>query len=399
MSDPDGNARCEHMRNRRTAVIVGAGIAGLSAALRLRQTGWEPVVIERAPARRDGGFALVLHGIGYDTVQRRGLLPELEKRTFDPFELRYVGPDGRLRFSVPSSAMRAILGTRKLTLLRGDVEDVLYQRVKDTVDVRFGTTVRAIDQDTQGVRVALDRGTSLEADLLIGADGVHSSIRELAFGPEERFRVDLDRMVVAFMLDERPPGTAEGTTTTQAGVGRTVTVTCLGAGRTAAFFVYANGDPAAEVAKGPVRAVDDVFGELGWEVPQLRAQLRASASVYFDSVSQITLDRWTSGRVVLLGDAAWCVSLFAGYGASLAIGGADLLATKLQQDDDVTRALDAWETELRPTVRKRQLTGRRNTSAQAPPTRVHLAVRNLAMRLAARPLVQRILRRHLRLHT
>jgi 2-polyprenyl-6-methoxyphenol hydroxylase-like FAD-dependent oxidoreductase len=381
---------------RRRAIVVGAGIAGLTVAYRLHQIGWEPIVVERAPGRRDGGYALVLHGTGYDTAERIGILPDLDKRHFDPFELRYVTTDGRPRFSVSRSVARAILGPRQLTLLRGDLEDVLYQAVRDTVDIRFATTVHEVEEDTAGVRVVLDDGTSLDADLLIGADGVHSTVRQLVFGPEERFRLDLDHIIAAFILDELPTGITEGTTTTLVTIGRTVTITSLGPDRSAAFFVYRHTSPDTELAKGPEQAIADAFGDLGWVVPDLRAQLHGSGSVYFDSASQITLDRWSQGRTVLVGDAAWSVTLFGGYGASLAMAGADQLATRLQRHpDDVPGALTAWEAHLRPEVRGRQRLGRRNMTAHAPPTRFHLAIRNVIMRLAPLPPVQRFLRRRL----
>jgi len=384
------------MPHSRNALIVGAGIAGLTAALRLRQAGWEPVVIERTSEPRGGGYALVLHGMGYDTVERMGILPDLRERHFDPFELRYVRTDGRPRFSVPRSAMHAILGVRQLTLLRGDIEEILYRAIRGTVDIRFATTLASVDQDATGVRAVLDDGTTVTADLVIGADGVHSTVRRLAFGPEERFRRDLNHFVAAFVLDHLPAGVEQGTTTTLTTTGRTVTVTSLGPGRAAAFFVHRTPSQDAELAKEPRQAIADTFGDLDWVVPDLREQLHRESSVYFDGLSQIILDRWSNGRVVLLGDAAWCVTLFGGYGASLAIGGADQLATALQRHpDDIHAALDAWETRLRPTVENKQRLGRRNTTAHAPPTPLHLVARNLTMRLAVTPPVQQLLRRHL----
>ncbi|MFD0480501.1 FAD-dependent monooxygenase [Nonomuraea thailandensis] len=342
---------------------------------------------------------MAFFGIGYDAAERLGILAELRQRNLDPFQLRYVKADGTHHFSVPSSAIRDLIGPRQLTLLRGDLEEVLHHAVRDHADIRHGTTVESVTQTEDTVAAHLSDGTVVEADLLVGADGLHSQVRRLVFGPEEEFRVDLNHIVTAFTLDRHPAQIPPQTSTTLTTIGHTVTVTSLGPHRTAAFLVHRTTTPAADLAKGPAVAVDDAFADLAWILPDLRAHLRQAGSAYFDSVSQIVLDRWSIGRVVLVGDAAWCVTLFGGYGASLAVGGADLLASALDHPaTDISTALRAWESRLRPTVLRRQQIGRRNTAAHAPANRLRLATRNLVMRLAALPPTRHLLRRHLDLH-
>jgi 2-polyprenyl-6-methoxyphenol hydroxylase-like FAD-dependent oxidoreductase len=387
------------MAERPRAIVVGAGIAGLSAALRLHQIGWEPTVVELASARREGGYVITVFGAGYDAAERIGVLPALQDRDAGPFALRYVRADGRHHFTVPRSTVAAVLGPRALTFLRGDLEDVLYQAVHDKVEIRFGTTVESVTQDERAVHAVLSDGTGLDADLLVAADGLHSSVRHLVFGPEERFRLDLNHVVTAFPLDQLPDGLPEGAATTLSAVGRTAIVTGLGPGRTAAFLIHRTDEPAGELGKGPRRAVDDAFGDLGWLIPDLRAQLGRVDSVYFDMVSQVVVDRWSHGRVVLLGDAAWCVTLFAGHGASLALTGADHLATSLREHGvDVPAALTEWEARLRPSVEARQRRGRRSTAAHSPASQLELAVRNLGLRLASLAPVRQLLRHRLKLH-
>jgi 2-polyprenyl-6-methoxyphenol hydroxylase-like FAD-dependent oxidoreductase len=160
------------------AIIVGAGIAGLAGALRLHQAGWKTAVVERAPTRRDGGYAVTFSGIGYDAAERMGILPALRQRHITPDQLNYIKPNGRLRFSVSGPTVRAMMGERALNLLRGDIEDVLYQEVRDHADIRFGTTIEAIQQGTEQnseqVKATLSDGSVESADLLIGADGLPS---------------------------------------------------------------------------------------------------------------------------------------------------------------------------------------------------------------------------------
>ncbi|MFG1697204.1 FAD-dependent monooxygenase [Nonomuraea sp. NPDC049309] len=379
-------------------IIIGAGIAGLAAALRLRRSSWEPLVLERAPSRRSGGYAVVFSGIGHDAAERMGILPGLQARQVGAFDLAYLRADGRPRFTVPYATVRKVLGGGGMALLRGDIETVLYEAVADQAEIRFGTTITAVRQEAEAVEVTLADGTVERAALLVGADGLHSTVRALVFGPEAQYRRDLGHMVAAFTLDELLAGASRRAFTTVTRVGQTFTVAGLGGGRAAAFFTYGTDDPAAEVDKGPRHALQQAYGGLTWAAPELITNMREK-DAYFDSVSQIVMDQWSQGRVVLLGDAAWCVSLFAGYGSALAVGGADLLGTALDRHPDgIPAALRAWEAGLRPEVIERQAKGRANTGLHAPRNRLELALRDFPLRLAAVPPVTRMLTRHLDFH-
>ncbi|MBF6169952.1 FAD-dependent monooxygenase [Nocardia blacklockiae] len=371
-------------------MIVGAGIAGLAAALRMHQAGWEVIVLERAPARRSGGYLVNLHGPGYDAAERLGLLPALTPRDIGFFTSVLVHADGREKFTVPAAVAQAAVGERALSLFRGDLESALYHAVAEHADIRFGTTVHAVDQDDDAVDLTLTDGTRLSADLLIGADGVHSRIRELLFGPEADCVVDLGHMVGAFPLDLPPDHVPEGAGTTFLGPRRTAAVMNLGPGRSSAFFAYHCPDPGADRALGPAAALSDAFGDLGGGVAA--ALRRIPADAYFDSVGQVVLDRWSRGRVVLLGDAAWCVTVFAGYGAALALDGADRLGAALAAHD-LPAALESWETSLRPEVAKRQALARKGIGRFAPPTRAHVWAGELALRAIQLPGIRGLVRR------
>ncbi|MBB6349999.1 FAD-dependent monooxygenase [Nonomuraea muscovyensis] len=374
------------------AVIIGAGIAGLAAALRLSQIGWDSLIIERAPQRRSGGYAVTFGGIGYDAAERMGILPDLVKRSFVTEELVYHRPDGRRRFSLTRETIVATTGPRSMTILRGDIETVLYERVHDRAEIRFGTTITAVDQDAHAVRVTLSDGTVEQADLLIGADGLHSATRALLFGPERDFLLDMEHKVAVYMLDKRPAAIAPGTTGTLSSGGRTAAVISVGDGRNVAFFGYRT----AHTAPGEDAATQlrRVYGDLGWVIPEALDGLGRADSVYFDTISQVVAPTWSRGRVVLLGDAAWCVTLFAGYGSALAVGGADRLGTELERHQgDVGAALAAWESALRPEVDKKQKLGRRVKGVYAPANPLLLWLTQLPLRLAALPPVRRYMTR------
>jgi 2-polyprenyl-6-methoxyphenol hydroxylase-like FAD-dependent oxidoreductase len=376
------------------AIIIGAGIAGLATAVRLRQIGWQSLVVERAPQRRSGGYAVTFGGIGYDAAERMGILPALQARAFTTDELVYHKPDGRRRFSLTREFIAASIGSRSMNILRGDVEAVLFEQVQDSTEIRFGTTVTTIDQDDAAVHATLSDGTVEQADLLIGADGLHSTTRALVFGPEENYRRDLDHMVAVYMLDRRPAAIAEGSTGTLSAGGRTIAVISVGDGRNVAFFGYRTDRFPGDPAEDPHTVLPRVYGDIGWVVPEVLAGMRTAESIYFDTISQIVIDRWSHGRVLLLGDAAWCVTLFAGYGSALAVGGADLLGTTLHDNpDDLRTALTRWEAELRPEAERKQRLGRRVKSVYAPANPIALWLSQLPLRLAALPPVRRYLTR------
>ncbi|MGW0247225.1 FAD-dependent monooxygenase [Nocardia goodfellowii] len=393
-----GNAGTQGSGTRR-ALVVGAGIAGLAAAVRLHPLGWDVVVIERAPARRSSGYLLNLHGPGYAAAERLGLLPALTPRDIGYFTSALVHADGREKFRIPAAVTEAAVGNRALSLFRGDLESALYDAVADLVAIRFGTTVAVVAENSGGVVATLSDGTRLAADLLVGADGVHSRVRELVFGAEPEYFVDLGHMVGAFPLQTVPEHVPEGVGTTFIGPGRTAAVMNLGQQRSSAFFTYRCPDSKAEVALGPTAALTAAFGDLGRGVADALRELAADpAAAYFDSVGQIVMDRWSSGRVVLLGDAAWCVTVFAGYGAALALDGADRLGTALAaQQADIPAALDSWERSLRPEVDKRQALARKGMVKFAPPSRAHVWAGELMLRAIQLPglrgLVQRSIQR------
>lgn len=395
---PIGNERHTHMNTKKKAIIVGAGIAGLAAAVRLGQAGWTSLVVEKAPARREGGYAVTFSGIGYDAAERMGVLPQLIERQIVPDALHYIKPSGARHFTVPGDVVRAMIGERSLNLMRGDIENVLYQRVVDDAEIRFATSIEAVTQTGDGVHVTFSDGSAESADLLIGADGLHSTTRALAFGPESRYRVDLQHMVGVFTLDKLPEGVEAGATESLTATGRTLAIVDNGNGRATAFFGYRTDQADSELADGPQAALPRAYGDMGWAAPEVLQQLKTSKSVYFDTISQMVVDSWSKGRVVLLGDAAWCVTLFAGFGSSLAVAGADQLGTALEAcPNDIETALARWETALRPEAEKKQKLGRRVKGLYAPKGRAGLWLRDLPLRTAALAPMRALLKRRLQL--
>jgi len=374
----------------RLAVISGAGIAGLAVALRLNRAGWRTLIIERSPARRSSGYLVNLLGYGYDAAENLGIIPELAPHDVGLFTTILVTREGRHKLTTPQAVAEAAIGPRALSVFRGDLETVLYQAVRDHTPIRFGTTIEAVTEETDGVSLRLSDGTSEHADLLIGADGLHSGVRRIVFGPESDHRRDLGHLVAAYRLAEAPSDIQAGTGTTFIGLGRTAAIINLGPRRSSVFFTYRSSDVDAALAAGPADALTDTFGDLGGGFPDILKRLRRDpGDAYFDSVNQIVMDRWSRGRVVLLGDAAWCVTLFAGYGAALALTGADRLGDLLEPSDvDITEALAGWESGLRPEVIKRQALAAKGMAQFAPTSRAQIWIGEMMLRAMKLPLLR-----------
>jgi 2-polyprenyl-6-methoxyphenol hydroxylase-like FAD-dependent oxidoreductase len=381
------------------AVIVGSGIAGLAMAIRLGQDGWSVLMLERASARRSGGYMLNLFGSGYDAAERLGLIPVLSGKALGLFTSVLVRADGRPKLTMPAAFAEASLGARTMAVFRKDLETALYEAARQHAEFRFGSTVAAVDQDADQVRVTLIDGTTEVADLLVGADGVHSSTRAMVFGPD--YQIDMPYVVAAFPLGHPVDDVPESTATTFIGRGRTAGVINLGPERSSAFFAYRCEDPAHELERDPADALRTLFGDLAAGVPAaIRHLQKDPAGAYFDSVSTVVMPKWSNGRVALVGDAAWCVTLFAGHGASLALAGADQLGAALQRHgDDITAALDQWEAGLRPEVAKRQGMARHGANFYVPPSQLHVRRNELMARTMVLPgirgLVQRGIQRQM----
>jgi 2-polyprenyl-6-methoxyphenol hydroxylase-like FAD-dependent oxidoreductase len=366
-------------------VICGAGIAGLTLANRVSALGGEVVVLERTPGPRPHGYMIDFFGPGYDAVEAMGLLPTIEGVAYHVEEATFVDEHGRRRAGVrPEQFAKGPL----LNLMRPDVERVLRQRLPPEVDLRFGTGPVAVADHSDAVRVTLDDGAQLEADLLVGADGIHSTVRRLVFGEEPRFFRYLGFHTAAFTFDAPEIHAAvRGRACLTDTVGRQMGFYALRDGRVAAFAVHRVPDPALP---DDVRAaVRDTYGGLGWVVPEALEACPPSEEIYYDQVAQIEMPTWSKGRVVLVGDACYAVSLLAGLGASLGIAGAYVLADQLTRTQSIDQALVNYERLWRPVAEEKQKAGRSGARWFLPESALQLRVRRAVLRMANLPVINR----------
>lgn len=361
------------------AIIAGAGIAGLAAALSLNRHGWDVEIVEKAKDFRSGGYMIDFFGPGFDAAERLGLLPALRRRSSDIDKIDWVGADGRIDARLDYRLMQKTVRGRLFPLLRGDVEDVLREALPSEVSVRFGKTVTAVAQDSAGVEATLSDGQVMTADLLVGADGIHSTVRQAVFGPESQFLRPLGYRTAAYFFEDAEVTRRLGGTFSMLTLpGRLAGFYEAMPGRLASFFVWT--DDSLQPDRDPAATLRARFGDLGWVVPAALEAAARATDIYEDVVAQVEMERWSERRVMLIGDAAYAVSLVAGQGASMALAGGTILGELLTPGTAIVPALQAMETRLRAAVLEKQRGGRRTARWFVPATPMHIALRNLAFR-------------------
>ncbi|MGA9677298.1 MAG: FAD-binding domain [Mycobacterium sp.] len=358
--------------------ISGAGVAGAALAHWLCRTGHTPTVIEKAPKFRDGGYMIDFWGVGYQVAKRMGIEDPIRTAGYQVEWVRSVGSGGEVKADVNVEAFRRVLGDELTSLPRGDLAAAIYTTIEDKVETIFGESITTIDEHSDGVRLTFEKSAPRDFDLVIGADGLHSNVRRLAFGPDQDFEHYLGCKVAACVVDGYRPRD-ELVYVMYSTPGRQLDRFALRGDRTMFLFIFRAQHDDSGVA--PKEQLRNKFGDVGWESRDILAALDDVDDLYFDVVSQIRIDRWSRGRVLLIGDAAGCISLLGGEGTGLAIAEAYVLAGELARAGaDYRGAFAAYEARLRPFIKAKQAGAARYIPFFATKTRFGLWFRNMAMR-------------------
>lgn len=334
------------MRNT-NILISGASVAGPALAYWLSRYGFNPTVVERAPAVRPGGYAVDFRGAAMKALERMGIIGEIRKLETRTGSITIVDKTNRKIASMPDG-----FTSGELEIMRGDLAGVLYGATRDHAEYIFDDSILAISEDEDGAEVTFSRNAPRRFDLVVGADGLHSNVRALAFGEESRFIHHLGYYVAIFttpnFMNLDHSGLYYGTFGKKVGIFSARENTEA----KASFFF---GSHPLEYDRRDIahqrQILGDKFAREQWQVPRLLRMMEDAPDFYFDSVSQIRMERWSTGRSVLLGDAAHCASPLSGMGTSMAIVGAYVLAGELKEaNGDYTVAFARYETLMRDFV-------------------------------------------------
>jgi len=364
----------------RNILISGASVAGPTLALWLNRHGFRTTVVEKAPALRDGGQAVDFRGNQMDVLRRSGLLDEVRRHQTNMGPQAILAENGKRTATMPPEFISG-----EVEILRGDLGRILYDATKERTEYLFGDSIASLTEADDGVEVTFERGKPRKFDLVIGADGLHSRVRALAFGPESRFRRDsgfyfagftapnhlgLDHTGMVYNVPSRGVMVQSKRGNTQANVGFWFRAEDL---------VYDRQDVDQQK-----KILHELYRDVGWEVPALLDAMWDADDLFFDPLCQMHLEHYTRGRIALVGDAGWGAGP-GGGGTGLAMMGAYVLAGELAAAaGDHRVAFPRYEQEVRPAAAAGLKQAANSGGFLAPATSAAIRRRNFTYRILFR---------------
>ena len=374
--------------NSHRVLISGASVAGPVLAYWLNRFGFQPTVLERTEELRfgSGGHAVDLFDPALQIIEWMGALPQVQDAGTHTEIISFIR-DGHRPVDVPAELGSEGVSERHVEIMRGELAKIIHESGRNDVEYLFGNSISSLKKIDQRVDVTFQHGPPQTFDLVIGADGLHSITRRLAFGEECQFLHFLGGYLAVFTvpnyldLHQQMLGCGDvGRTAAIYPVRETGQARVIFLWRTPTLHDYDRHDVAAQR-----RLIRNLYGDMGWEVPRLLAELENADDLYLDSISTIVMDTWTRGRVSLVGDAGYSPGPAVGGGTSLAVVGAYVLASELAAaSGDHARGLAAYEQMLRPAVLQSQRIGPAVIKKFIPRSRVQLWAMAQAMRLLPR---------------
>lgn len=371
-------------------LISGGGIAGPSLSYWLARQGHAVTVVEQARELRTGGQAIDFRGPALSVLEKMGLLEKVQAHATGMGALVLVDGRGREVGRLPAEVVSG-----EIEIHWGTFTRILYEAVREDVSYRFGVRITAIEDDGHRVRASFSDGSTADYDLVVGADGLHSGVRRLVFGPEDDYVTQLGQCFGFFDIDNRLRMDHCGMAYIDSG--RTAALQAIDPDQPARASLFLN-DPGIDFDYRKTERNKRLFAHryagMGWEVPHILDGLAKTPEVYFDSIAQVHLDSYARGRVCLTGDAAWCASPRSGMGTTLAMVGSYLLAHEISSaGTDYASALERYQQLMTPYVARCQKLAIHALKADRYSSGRRATVRNLALRMLRIPMVSKLVAR------
>ena len=373
-------------------LISGAGVGGLTVAYFLKQKGFDPVIIEKASSLRDGGYMIDFFSSGISVAEKMGIIDQLKEKDHHSNIIIQQNEKGKKQFILNMSGFRESVKGKLFNFLRTDLVDVLYEKVKENVEIRFSTSIQSIIQDVDKVTVTFEDGKQETFDLLVGADGLRSNVRTKVYAPEKIEELYLDYCVCA-LEHNVPTNLNKGEVISMLCPKRQIMTYDTGNGVSNSLFVFKSPLQKHLTTQEEIDILKAEFVEFASPVSEIINEASKKDKLFFDQVTQIRIhDKWHKNRVVLIGDAAFCITLLSGQGSSMAMTAAFVLSEQLEKHrDDYKTAFTEYEKSLRPMIEKMQKKAVKNAKTYVPTSKFNLLVRNLFAPLVFKKIFSRLL--------
>lgn len=372
-------------------LISGGGIAGLTLAYWLKEYGFNPTVIEISPKMREGGYMIDFWGVGFTVAEKMNILKKLEneQNKYKIDGINFVNENNKKIGGLKISKIRELVNYKYFNLLRSSLEKVLYNEIKDKVEIRFSTTISEIKQNEEKVLVSYENGESETFDLVIGADGLRSNVRRLVYGPDTEFELFLNYYTSAYTIDNftKKDNLFLSFTIPKRQVG----IYDVGKNKLATFYIYFDDEHYGHLSDDEKKQkLINTFKNVKWYVPEILKRINQTDDFYFDRVSQIELPKWDRGRIALVGDASHAVSLISGQGSSLSMASAYTLAGELKAfNGDYQKAFQSFQNIMKPEIMRKQKSARKFAGSFVPSNKLGIFFRNLTTKFLFIPIISK----------